>query len=182
MIWRYFVFSAMLLLSACGGGEHVEIRQWMEEASRNLHKGIPPLPELKPFPIIAYEAGSEPDPFGPGRLEPERLVATGKFAPDFNRPREQLENFPLESISFIGLVTKNKNKERYALVKVQGVIYQVTKGNYMGLDFGRVVDITENEIILKERVQDPTGQTSDWVEREAVLQLVADAEAKGGSK
>ncbi|MFN3883422.1 MAG: pilus assembly protein PilP [Rhodocyclaceae bacterium] len=170
---RAFVLaaSALLALAGCAERGHDEIRQWMEEASRDLKGGIPPLPELKPFPIVAYEAADMVDPFNPSRVEPERKGGGGANKPDFDRPREQLESYPLESIQFIGVVEKPKSKTKRAIVQADGVVYQVGIGNHLGQNFGRIVAINPTEIVLKEIVQDPSGQTSDWVEREMTLQL-----------
>lgn len=171
----------LALLVGCGGGEHEDIKKWMEESSRDLRGRVPPLPELKPFPIISYEAHDQMDPFTPGRVEPEKKEGGG-MKPDFDRPREQLENFPLESLHFVGLMNKNKGKTRHALIQVDGVIYQVGKGNYLGQSYGRISEITDSEIILKEIVQDPSGQTTDWVERQAALQLQEGPQNKEAKK
>lgn len=167
------IFAAFFIgfLSGCGSSEHQDIKQWMADISKDLKGNIPPLPELKPFPVVSYDATDKLDPFNSLRIEPERKEGAGANMPDFDRPREQLENYPLETISFIGLVSKSKSKSRHALVQVDGVIYQVARGNYIGQNFGRITDITNTEIILKEIVQDPTGQTADWVERQMTLQL-----------
>lgn len=169
-------------LSACGGGEHDDIKQWMAESSRDLKGGVPPLPELKPFPIVSYDANDLADPFSAIRIEPDRKASAGANQPDMDRPREQLEGFPLESIDFIGVVNKLKSKVRHALVKVDGVVYQVAKGNYMGQNFGRVIEINDAEIILNEIVQDPSGQTADWVERQMTLQLAEGMQGKESKK
>jgi type IV pilus assembly protein PilP len=171
-----------LLLAGCGEGEHDDIKKWMAESSRDLRGRVPPLPELKPFPIVSYEAHNLMDPFSANRVEPEKREGGGGAKPDFDRPREQLENFPLETIQFIGVVTKTKSKVRYVLVQVDGVVYQATKGNYMGQNFGRITEVTDTEIILKELVQDPSGQTTDWVERRMTLQLQEGAQGKEGGK
>lgn len=169
------------VLFGCGGGEHEDIRQWMADSSRDLKGHVQPLPELKPFPIVSYDAGDQPDPFSAGRAEAAGKDSSDANQPDFNRPPEQLESFPLDSIQFIGLVSKGKEKQ-HALVKVDGVVYQVTKGNYMGQNFGRIVRISDNEIILSETVRDPSGQTANWVERQATLQLLEGGQGKGVGK
>jgi type IV pilus assembly protein PilP len=140
------------------------------------------LPELKPFPVVSYEAGDKVDPFNSLRIEPERKESGGANKPDFDRPKEQLESYPLETISFVGVINKNKNQAKHAVVQADGVVYQVGKGNYMGQNFGRIVGITGSEIILKEIVQDPSGQTSDWVERQMTLQLQEGAQGKESKK
>lgn len=179
------LFSLLLLaavLSGCGDVEHEDIKQWMDESSRDLRGRVKPLPELKPFPLIAYEAHDQMDPFSANRVEPEKREGGGGARPDFDRPREQLENFPLESLQYIGVVSKSKSKDRHALVQVDGVVYQARKGNYMGQNFGRIVAITDTEIILKEIVQDPSGQTTDWVERQMTLQLLDGTAGKESKK
>jgi type IV pilus assembly protein PilP len=179
---RWFSLPLLLLvLAGCSGGEHEDIKQWMDESSRGLRGRVPPLPELKPFPIVSYSANDQADPFSAKRVEPEKREAGGGTKPDFDRPREQLENFPLEALHFVGVVSKGKGKTHHALVQAEGVIYQAGKGNYLGQNFGRISEITDNEITLKEIVQDPSGQTTDWVERQTSLPLqegMQDKEAK----
>jgi type IV pilus assembly protein PilP len=45
----------------------------------------------------------------------------------------------------------------------------------MGQNFGRITEISESAIKLKELVQDSTGE---WKEEERVLQLLDEQEAK----
>lgn len=177
------VLSVLLagVLVGCGSGEHEDIKQWMADASKDLRGRVPPLPELKPFPVVSYEAKDNLDPFSPTRIEPERKDGGG-HKPDFDRPREQLESFPLESMQFVGVVSKNKGDARYALIKVDGVVYQAGKGNYIGQNFGHIVAVTDTEIVLVETVQDPSGQSADWVERQATLQLQEGVQGKEADK
>lgn len=168
-------------LFGCGGGEHEDIRQWMADSSRDLKGRVEPLPELKPFPAVSYEAANQPDPFSAGRADVAKKESSDANQPDFDRPPEQLEGFPLDSIQFIGLLSRSKGKQ-HALVRVDGIVYQVTKGNYMGQNFGRIVKIGDSEIILSETVRDPSGQTAGWVERQVTLQLLEGGQGKGGGK
>jgi type IV pilus assembly protein PilP len=179
LLWGLAVLP---LFAGCGDAGHGEIKQWMEESSRDLKGGVPLLPELKPFPVVSYDATDKMAPFSSSRIEPERKESDGANKPDFDRPKEQLESFPLESISFIGLLDKTKSKSRHAVVQVDGVVYQVAKGNYMGQNYGRIANITTSEILIKEIVQDPSGQTSDWVEREMTLQLQDGSQGKESMK
>ena len=59
-------------------------------------------------------------------------------------------------------------KETYGLVKAGQNLYRVKKGNYMGQNFGVITAINDNEITLKELIQDSNGE---WVERTSTLQL-----------
>lgn len=172
---------AVTMLAGCGGEEHQDIRKWMDDSSRDLRGKAPPLPELKPFPVVSYSAGNFPDPFSADRVEPEKKEGGGK-KPDFDRPREPLEAYPLESMKYIGLVNKMRGKARHALILADGVVHQAGVGSYLGQNFGRITAVSDNEIVLVETVQDPSGNTTDWVERPKTLQLQEGAQAKEGKK
>lgn len=157
-----------VLLAACSiGGDHDDLRRWMDEASRNLKGKVPPLPEVRPYEPVAYDAGNLVDPFKPSRAIPEVTKGGGGGArPDFDRPREPLEAYPLESLRFVGVITRKKTS--YAIVQVDGSLFQVRKGNYLGQNFGVITGVDESEIVLKELVQDGAG---DWIERVSSLLL-----------
>jgi len=171
-----------LLLAACGGDEHADLKQWMNDSTKDLRGHVPPLPEIKPFPVVSYDAADLIDPFSPLKIVPEKRAGGTGLKPDFDRPKEPLEAFPIESLKMVGVV--RKNNVNYALINANGVVYQVRPGNHMGQNFGFITAITDSEITLKELVQDPTGQTSDWVERSQTLQLQeqADQSPKGAGR
>lgn len=179
---KALLWSALMLtgLAGCGDAGQDELKQWMETSARDLKGGVLPLPELQALPVVSYDASETIDPFSAVRIEPERKAGGGANRPDLDRPREQLESFPLESISFVGLV--HKGKINHALVQVDGVVYSVRTGNYMGQNFGRITGITNSEITIKEVVQDPSGQTADWVERQMTLQLQEGSPGKESKK
>ena len=62
----------------------------------------------------------------------------------------------------------NKKGVPFALLKVDNLLYQVKLGNYLGLNYGRVTQISETEVTLREIVQDALGE---WIERIATLHL-----------
>jgi len=173
-----------LFVFGCSSGEHEDIKQWMADSSKDLRGRVPPLPELKPFPVVSYEPAGTQDPFSAARIDPEKKES-GANKPDLNRPREQLENFPIESINFVGVVREKKGAVSHALVHVEGLVYRAAKGNYLGQNYGRIINITDTEIVIIESVQDPTGQSTDWIEREVSLQMReggAQASAKESNK
>ncbi len=159
---------AGLLLSACGIDEHQDLKQWMQESSKDIKGKVLPLPEIKPFPIVSYETSDLLDPFNPSKIEPDKKanVGGGGIKPDLNRFKQPLEAFPLESLKMVGLLKQGKMKN--AIILADKTVYMVKIGNYMGQNFGMVVDITDAEVQLKELVQDSSG---DWVERSNTLQL-----------
>jgi len=157
--------AATLLLAACGGESHQDLRAWMQEQGKGSKGKLDPLPQVKPYEPFAYNAFDLPDPFKPRKIEP--VKSGGGLAPDLNRRKEPLEAYPLESLQMVG--TLQRGKSTFALVKTTDRdIYQVRLGNYMGQNYGVIVGITDNEIRLKELVQDGSG---DWTERSSTIQL-----------
>ncbi len=164
---RTLILIACLGLAACDGEEHQDLKQWMKEATRDFKSRVPPLPEIKPFPPVAYETMELVDPFRPAKIEPERKSGGGGgVQPDFNRRKEPLEAYPLESLKMIGTIRKAKLV--HALIQADNNVYQVKIGNYMGQNFGIITSIGENEIALRELVADALG---DYAERTSTLQL-----------
>lgn len=168
-----------VLLAACGSEEHSDIKQWMADSTRDLRGRVPPLPEVMPFPVVSYDAGGVLDPFKSAKIEPDKQRGGGKNAPDLDRRKEELERFPLDALRFVGLI--RNNKVLFGVIVADKRIYRVKVGNYMGENFGKIMEIEaspgmdEGRIVLHEQVQEPNG---DWTERETVLEMQQGQEVK----
>lgn len=169
-----------LLLLGCAQDEHQDLKEWMAESAKDLRGRVQPIPEIKAFPIVSYDAGDLLEPFNSGKVIPEKRMSTGGTQPDFDRPKEPLEAYPLESLKMVGVV--RRNKVLHALILGGSMVHQVRVGNHLGQSFGAITAITEAEVRIKELVQDPSGQTADWVERPATLQLQEQAEVQKEAK
>ena len=169
---------ASLVMGVLGGcsSEMDDLKRFVRESDKGLPRRIDPLPAVKPFEPFTYEGFDLPDPFKPRKLAAPREGAGGGIAPDLNRRKEPLESFPLEQLKMVGTLTQGK--DTYALVRADKTLYRVKRGNYMGQNFGLITDVTDNEIKLKEIVQDSAG---DWTERQSVLPLLEEA-GKGDKK
>lgn len=168
---RFLVLACVSALAACGGEQHSDLKKELNEMTKDLRGRVDPLPQVRPYEPVPYQAENEVDPFRPSRIE----VATGSdrgtptttgIQPDMDRPKEPLEAFPLESIQMVGSLTQGR--ETFGLVKAGPNLYRVRKGNYMGQNFGVITGIDEVQISLKELIQEGSGE---WVERASALQL-----------
>ena len=164
-----FLALAALLLGGCGGDEFGDLRDFVKNSGANMRGKIPPPPSVKlyePFPYV--NDANLSDPFKPRKPEVVPGAKRGGNEPDMNRPKEALEEFPLESLKMVGYVLKAK--VGYAVVRAPDKrLYQVRAGNYLGMNFGLITKVTDTEISIKEVVQDSAG---DWSERTSSLQLV----------
>jgi type IV pilus assembly protein PilP len=159
------VIAVGVLLAGCGGQDHQDLRAWMADQGKGTRGKLEPVPQIKPYEPFAYNAFDLPDPFKPRKIEPTKRGS--KLAPDLARRREPLEAFPLESLTMVG--TLERDKSVYALIRTpEKDVYQVRAGNHLGQDFGVITGISETEIKLRELVQDGAG---DWTERTSSLQL-----------
>jgi type IV pilus assembly protein PilP len=169
------MLAGCLALAGCTGEQHSDLRQFVKD-SDNLPRGrIPPLPEAKPYEPFTYNAFDVVDPFKPRKIEPPKAaVSAGGVLPDFNRRREPLEAYPLENLKMVG--TLQKQKDMYALIKTpDNNLFRVQSGNFLGQNFGRITNITESNIKLKEIVQDSGGS---WEEKDQTLQLQDEQETR----
>jgi len=160
------VLHICLLLNACGVGKGDDLDKFMLEAGNDIRSKVEPLPEVKPYVPLQYNAdGTLTDPFKARKAE---VTKTGGLQPNMARPKEPLEAYPLSSLKFVGSLAKEKLK--YALIRTPDAgIQQVKIGNYIGQNFGMVTEISDSEVIVKEIVQDEL--TGDWVEHSASVSL-----------
>lgn len=160
---------AAVLLSGCGGEEFEDLRDFVKNAGADMRGKIEPPPEVKPYEPFAYDnAKNLPDPFKPRKPELQAGGRPGVNQPDLDRPKEALEEFPLENLKMVGYLFQNK--VGYAVIRApDGKLYRVKAGNYLGMNFGLIQKVTDTEVAIKENVQDSAG---DWTDRESSLQLI----------
>ena len=163
--------AALLVLAACGGEQYGDLKQELALLTKDLRGRVDPLPQVKPYEPVPYKAFDETDPFKPSRIDVvasgAAMAGAGGIKPDLNRPKEPLEAFSIESLRMVG--TLSQDNQTFGLVRAGSNLFRVKKGNYIGLNFGVITAIDENEIKLKELVQDGGG---DWIERISSLQLL----------
>src|SRR5512140_1935382 len=88
-----------LLLSGCGGEEFQDLRDFVKNAGADMRGKVEPPPDIKPYEPFTYDNDSNlPDPFKPRKQDVRNTSRTGLNQPNMNRPKEELEDFPLESL------------------------------------------------------------------------------------
>ena len=158
-----------LVLGGCSSERHLdEVRQFVKESDNTPRGRIPPLPEVRPYEPFEYAAFDLVDPFVPRKIEPPKPsgVARG-LQPPKDHVKGPLEAFPIENLKMVG--TLQQKKDVYALIKApDNNLYRVKTGDFLGQNFGRVTDINESTLKLKELIQD---SGSEWKEEERTLLL-----------
>lgn len=165
MKYKLLYIIMVLSLSACSNGEHQDIVSWMAEQETTLKGKIEPLPPAKTFQATSYEA--KIDPFSRAdNIRSIRTIIKNKYAPDMSRSKEGLERFDLQILKMVGTI--KKDGKMFAMIKDSDkAVHYVTVGNYLGNNFGKIISITESEIILEERIRDVDA----WVKKETKIFL-----------
>jgi type IV pilus assembly protein PilP len=160
---------AAALLAGCGG-EQQELQDWMDQQRREVRPSVQPLAPPKKFNPVPYANAQQVDPFSAQKLsvalKQEARQPNSMLAAEMSRRKEPLESFPLDAMAMVGSVSRAGAP--VALLRVDNLLYQVKAGDHLGQNYGRVLRITETEVVLREIVQDAAGE---WIERNATLQL-----------
>ncbi len=165
--------SLALVVSACGSSGEGELQEWMNEQRAQTKPKVTPIPEPKKFTPQAYTQEAATDPFSNQKLtqalKRESASQTSNaalVAPELARRKEPLESFPLDAMKMVGMLMKDGHP--VALIKVDNLLYQVKPGMYLGQNYGKIMKVSETEVVLREIVQDAAGE---WIERPATLNL-----------
>ena len=164
------VMAVAALLPGCGGGANLgQLDARLQEIKARPRGRIEPPPEFKPIATYAYAAHKLRAPFS--RPVDEKLleVPEGRpVEPDLSRPKQYLEGFSLDALAMVGTITKPSNPLEALIEDPTGSVTRVRVGSYMGRNFGRVVEVSSDQIALVEIV--PDGQDG-WVERSRNISL-----------
>jgi len=154
-----------------------DLKQFVAETkAKSSGKPLEPPPKIEPYQPFTYTAEGLKDPFLPSPFVqqelavmdeiPEEELPDSGIRPDFNRPREELEKYALGSLSMVG--TFFQGGDLWALVLApDGIVHRVQTGNHLGMDHGRITNITEQRIDLTQIV----AEGRRWMERDAFLTL-----------
>lgn len=157
------------LLAGCGA-DLEELQAWMDQQRREVKPNVEPIAPPKKFDPEPYALAESVDPFSAQKLSvairQEVRQQSALLAAELNRRKEPLEAYPLDSMAMVGSVTKEGRP--HALLKVDNLLYQVSTGQYLGQNYGKITKISETEVVLREIVQDAAGE---WIERTSNLML-----------
>lgn len=169
LLWSPLMIM-LLLLVGCADSSIGDLQNYVSDVKSK--KGtIEPIPEFNPIENFVYKSDGAKDPFKTWKSEVAPVAKVGVeddgTRPSAERVKEELEEFPLDTLRMMGILELKGT--RWALVKASdGIVYRVKKGNYMGQNHGKILDVEEESVILREIVPNGLG---GWEERQASLTL-----------
>jgi len=168
---KKLLFTCVVLaLGGCAQLGMQDLHDYVSQVKARAPTPIDPIPQIKQAETFLYVADSRRSPFTPSEAAETTAVAVAQGdgpRPDPNRRKEELEGYPLDTLNMVG--TLKKQAHYWALVQTKdGTIHRVKPGNYLGDNYGRILEIDEDHINLRELIQDGAG---GYLERQASLAL-----------
>lgn len=167
---------AASLLGGCVSRDFSDLEAYTQDVLSRPGGRIEPIPEIKPYEAYTYQSAEmgARDPF---RLfyqrEEEKVAETDAgLTPEMERElrfrnREELEQFELDSLRMVG--TLQDPEQTWAIIRDPGgIVHRVREGNYMGRNVGKITNIYDDRVELREIYQDGQGR---WQERAASIAL-----------
>lgn len=166
---RLWLAGAALLVGC--SQDMSDLENYALEVKGRTSKNIEPIPQPKPYEPFTYEAKDRRDPFLPMLQSREAQLAAsggaGGLRPDTERPKEPLEEFPLDSLRMVGTITMQQRA--FALIKApDSVVHRVSVGDHLGQNYGKITGISETEVVLMEIIPDGLG---GYIQRPASVAL-----------
>lgn len=174
MKMQKFSLSLMLGLLLVGCDSRIDaVNEEMANIRNQPPLPIEPAPVFPPVPTFDYAAHQLKSPFLPSSLAAELKIMSGKRVyPNLSRQLQPLESYAIESLNMKGSM-RGQSGQILALIQTpDGEIERIQRGSYMGMNHGRVVNITPTQIDLVEIV--PDGREG-YVERPRSLVLIGPA-------
>lgn len=148
--------ASALALSGCSSSND-DLQKWMVDEARLMKGQVTPLPPVYPFTAVAYIGKELPDPFGP-----KKSSKASSNAPDAKRKKDFLESFPLDRLAVVGAI--KRSGMLWGLVRApDGTVTMVKTGDYIGQNFGKITEVRDSGLHIRESVLDPQG---DWSDRD----------------
>lgn len=166
------LIPTVLLISLAGcsaKNNQQDLTDFINETKRRPSGQIEPMPSFAAYKAYEYSASRLRNPFERPVPEQQRILVDpdSNVKPNFDRPRELLEESNFASMSMVG--TFEKGGVFWALIDDgAGQVHPIKEGNYLGKNHGKVVSATRSHISVVEIV---TDGLDGWIERPRTLKL-----------
>ena len=102
-----------------------------------------------------YESAKKSDPFEPSTKNDSEAV--DKTIRSKRIPVTPLERIALSQLKLVGIIL-SENGNRALLEDPAGKGHVIREGTYIGLDSGKVMEITKDKVVIEEQVEDIVGK------------------------
>ena len=149
-----------------------ELADRLKGARENIRPiKVKPIEPMLPVGSFLFDPEGLRDPFSPIERSvdtmTDQVIAASGVQPDFNRHKEELESYSLDTLRMVGTV--KMMGILWGLIKASdGTIHRVSEGNYLGKNHGRILRILPDKLEIMEIVPDQPGM---WREHQVAIAL-----------
>ena len=147
-------FTLIALLCTACTGDNSDLSSYINDVKSRPVAPIEAIPKFAPLPVYPFK--------------PVEVKKVDQYAPDQKRLKQALEAYPLDGLKFVGIL-KQSNELWALILDPEKKVVPVKVGNYMGLNFGKIISIKSNEIKLEET----TRNSGTWEKKITTIQLDA---------
>ena len=148
------------------------------DSLKSIHKGLDekfvasilPSTQKKKIPGKGYfyNPAGKIDPFAPLLTDKPKITISKKKKRTKRIPRTPLEKVDLSQLRLTGIIRASSG-DKVLVKEASGKGYIVTKGTYIGIHSGRVIEIQKDRIIVEEEIENVYGEVK-LTKRELKLQ------------
>ena len=168
---NYLILAACVGLSACSA-QIDDLIAYTASVKANTSINIDEYPEFKQLQPVNYTASNMRSPFQ--RLQQRNEAATNVSVqtancsqPNRQREREKLESYGIDALQMAGVF--DTGGQKWVLIKANdGTLHKAKRGQYIGLFFGKIINITDKEVVIEEMLPDGAGC---WKTKTATLTM-----------
>ncbi len=145
------------ILSLSGCSDRIGMaQQSMNQIRNEPAQPIEPPPKAELVEDFVYSASMLRSPFLPPSLVNVQgpTESIDGIRPDINRIKEPLEQYEIAQLIFRGVLISPEGQQYALIQRPDGSVASVKVGDYIGLNDGRIVEITPTQINLIEIVPD----------------------------
>ena len=167
---------ALVVIGGCASNSNDDLHNRIASIKAKPAGKIPPLPTFPPYETFLYAARNEQDPFkgfesDTAMQDSTQLQVVGSPLQMQGREGgnlEALEEYPLDTLRYVGQLTKD-GQEWAIVTSPDNIVHRVKEGNHLGTNYGEIVEIIEDKMIIEEIIPDEIG---GWTKRDAALSLM----------
>jgi type IV pilus assembly protein PilP len=166
MGYLFFFVLTTLLVSACDEQGITDLKKYVAKIKAEEKPPIDPIPQYKLIPKYPYGVQNLRDPFivlvkrTGTRISFNRNQSQTKKGPVcprnpiLNRVRSGLELMPLDALQMVGTLKSNGNQWALMASKSDGTIYRVKQHDYMGENYGQIINVSNDKVEILEQLPD----------------------------
>jgi type IV pilus assembly protein PilP len=184
MGYVFFFVLTTLLVSACDGQDITDLKKYVAKIKAEEKPLIDPIPQYKlvpkypygvqklrdPFIVIVKRTGRDRRSFGRNQSQKKKGPACPRN-PMLNRVRSGLELMPLDALQMVGTLKSNGNLWALMESKSDGAIYRKKQHDYMGENYGQIINVSNDKVEILEQLPDGKGC---WKQETMTIRLTTD--------